>query len=79
MIVVLYAAAIVVMWVLAWGSLTFANVLGGLVVAAVLVIVTPGRAGPSRRTNSAVPAGGGRPLRRIRARPDGAVQRVADA
>ncbi len=46
MVVVLYAAAIVVMWVLAWGSLTFANVLGGLVVAAVLVVVTPGRPGP---------------------------------
>jgi len=48
MVVVLYAAAIVVMWVLAWGSLTFANVLGGLVVAAVLVVVTPGGLGRGR-------------------------------
>ena len=48
MVVVLYATAIVVMWVLAWGSLTFANVLGGLVVAAVLVVVTPGGLGRGR-------------------------------
>jgi multicomponent Na+:H+ antiporter subunit E len=50
MIVALYAAAIVAMWVLAWGSLTFANVVGGLAVAAVLVIVTPGGLGRHGRT-----------------------------
>ena len=45
MIVALYAATIVIMWVLAWGSLTFANVFGGLVVAAVMMVVTPGGLG----------------------------------
>ena len=49
MVLVLYAAAIVAMWVLAWGSLSVANVLGGLVVAAVLVAVTPGGVGRHSR------------------------------
>jgi len=49
MVLALYAAAIVAMWVLAWGSLSLANVLGGLVVAAVLVAVTPGGVGRNSR------------------------------
>lgn len=49
MIVALYAAAIVAMWVLAWGSATFANLLGGLIVAAVLLVVTPGALGGGGR------------------------------
>ena len=40
MIGVLYLA-IVVMWVLAWGSITLANVLGGVVVATVVLFVAP--------------------------------------
>ena len=49
MSLVLYAAAIVAVWVLAWGSLTFANVLGGLAVAVVLLATTPDGLGRGRR------------------------------
>jgi multicomponent Na+:H+ antiporter subunit E len=41
MAVALYAAGLVVIWVLAWGSPSPANVLGGLAVAAVLLVVSP--------------------------------------
>jgi multicomponent Na+:H+ antiporter subunit E len=41
MIVVFYVLGVVVMWVLAWGTLSLANVLSGLAVAAVLVVVVP--------------------------------------
>ena len=43
MTVVLYIVGVTVMWVLAWGSLTFANVVGGLLVAALLLVVSPDR------------------------------------
>jgi len=41
--VALYLVGVTVMWVLAWGSLTFANVVGGLAVAAFLLLVSPDR------------------------------------
>ena len=43
MTVALYLVGVTVMWVLAWGSLTFANVVGGLAVAAFLLVVSPDR------------------------------------
>ncbi len=41
MTVVLYLVGVAAMWVLAWGSLTVANVVGGLAVATFLLIVSP--------------------------------------
>ena len=41
MTIVLYVVGVVVMWVLAWGSLSVANVLGGLVVGGFLLWLTP--------------------------------------
>jgi multicomponent Na+:H+ antiporter subunit E len=49
MVRAMYALAIVAIWVLAWGSLTVANVVSGLLVAAVLMVVTPGGIGRGRR------------------------------
>lgn len=43
MTVALYLVGVTAMWVLAWGSLTFANVVGGLAVAAFLLLVSPDR------------------------------------
>ena len=43
MTIVLYLVAVTVMWVLAWGSLTVANVIGGLAVAAFVLLVSPDR------------------------------------
>jgi multicomponent Na+:H+ antiporter subunit E len=53
MALVAYAVGLVVIWVLAWGSPTPANILGGLGVAALLLVVSPD----------------GRPHGRIRVRP----------
>ena len=47
MIGVLYLA-IVAMWVLAWGSVTLANVVGGLAVATVVLFVAPDSVGGGR-------------------------------
>ena len=49
MVRAMYAAGIVAIWILAWGSLTVANVLSGLLVAALLMVVTPGGIGGGRR------------------------------
>lgn len=46
---VAYALALALIWVLAWGSPSPANVLGGLVVAAVLITVAPDTWPPGRR------------------------------
>ncbi len=43
MAVAAYAVGLVVIWVFAWGSLTPANVLGGLGIAALLLLVSPDR------------------------------------
>jgi multicomponent Na+:H+ antiporter subunit E len=39
----LYLVGVTVMWVLAWGSLTVANVVGGLAVALFLLLISPDR------------------------------------
>ncbi|MEZ5137233.1 MAG: hypothetical protein R2711_00140 [Acidimicrobiales bacterium] len=49
----LFGAWLVALWTFLWGGITLANVLGGVVVAVVLLVALPGRAA-SRR------AGGGR-------------------
>ena len=41
MTLVLYLVGVTLMWVLAWGSLTVANVVGGLAVAVLLLLVSP--------------------------------------
>lgn len=41
MILIVYGIALVAVWVLAWGSLSAANVLGGIAVAAVLLWFAP--------------------------------------
>ena len=43
MTVGVYLVGVTVMWVLAWGSLTFANVVGGLAVGGFLLLVSPDR------------------------------------
>lgn len=43
MAIAAYAVGLVVIWVLAWGSPTPANILGGLGIAALLLIVSPDR------------------------------------
>lgn len=43
MTTILFAVGLAVLWVLAWGSLSFANVLGGLAVAVGLLVLTPDR------------------------------------
>ena len=43
MTVAFYLLGVTVMWVFAWGSLTVANVLGGLAVAALLLVISPDR------------------------------------
>lgn len=45
----LYALALVVIWVLAWGSPSPANVLGGLAVAALLMVIAPDTWPPRHR------------------------------
>jgi multicomponent Na+:H+ antiporter subunit E len=42
-----YLALMLVIWVLAWGSLSWANVASGLAVALVLLVVIPGTRGPA--------------------------------
>ena len=43
MTLALYLLVVTVMWVLAWGSVTVANVAGGLAVAGFLLLVSPDR------------------------------------
>lgn len=45
----LYAAGVVVVWTLAWGSVSVANVASGLAVAAVVYVVIPERGRLSQR------------------------------
>ena len=43
MTLALYLVGVTMMWVLAWGSLTVANIAGGLAVACALLLVSPDR------------------------------------
>jgi multicomponent Na+:H+ antiporter subunit E len=43
--VALYLVGVTLIWVLAWGSLTVANVVGGLAVACFVLLVSPDRPG----------------------------------
>jgi multicomponent Na+:H+ antiporter subunit E len=52
MTVVLYALGVVVIWVLAWGSLSFANVLSGAAVAALMLWLAPDIFPGARRASS---------------------------
>lgn len=40
---VLYALVVVIVWLLAWGSITVANVVGGIAVAIVVMLIVPER------------------------------------
>jgi multicomponent Na+:H+ antiporter subunit E len=60
--ILLYVGAIVLVWVFAWGSLTFANVLGGLAVAIVVLAWAPDGLGRSGRRPAIRPIAIGRLL-----------------
>jgi multicomponent Na+:H+ antiporter subunit E len=42
-----FVAVMLVIWVLAWGSLSWANVVSGVLVALVLLVAVPGTRGPA--------------------------------
>jgi multicomponent Na+:H+ antiporter subunit E len=47
--IALYLIGVTVMWVLAWGTLSVANIVGGLAVACFLLLVSPDRTGARGR------------------------------
>lgn len=51
MMLVIYVVGLVAMWVVAWGSLSLANVLGGVAVAAFLLWISPDMALTRDRSN----------------------------
>ncbi len=57
----LFAAWLVVAWVLLWGRLSWANVLSGLAVVALLLVVVPIGGGAGRRPSCARSPSAGSP------------------